>query len=288
MRLPFLALTPACVSLGTAAAYWETGAVNWFYAMLVLFGAAGAHMSVNLFNEYHDFRSGLDFQTRKTPFSGGSGTLPRHPEAASAVLLAGWLTLAFSVGIGIFFMRVRGWRLLPLGMAGAALILTYTPWATRRRWWCLVAPGLGFGPLMVMGTHFVLAGRYSPAAFAASLIPFFLVNNLLLLNQFPDAEADRAAGRDNLPVSWGRKKSAAVYGVFLICAYGAIIVAVFTRTLPAGVLLGLGTAALAWPAGRGARRFADETRELAPYLGLNVIINLLTPVLMAAGLFLWR
>ena len=75
-----------------------------------------------------------------------------------------------------------------LGLAGLLLVFGYTIWFTRDPYLCLIAPGLGFGPFMVMGTHFVLTGNYAWTAFIASLIPFFLVSNLLLLNQFPDVD----------------------------------------------------------------------------------------------------
>ena len=60
MRLPFLILTPACVVLGLAVSIWISGSVNWFHFVLVLIGALSAHISVNVFNEYFDFKSGND------------------------------------------------------------------------------------------------------------------------------------------------------------------------------------------------------------------------------------
>jgi 1,4-dihydroxy-2-naphthoate octaprenyltransferase len=77
------------------------------------------------------------------------------------------------------------------------------PW--KFFWFCWLAPGLGFGPLMVMGTEVALAGQYTLEGFVASLVPFFLVNNLLLLNQYPDIEADKAVGRRHFLVVYGRE-----------------------------------------------------------------------------------
>ena len=82
MRLPFLILTPACVLLGLGTAVWSAGRVNIFYFIAALIGAIFAHIRVNAFNEYFDFRSGLDSCTERTPFSSGSGTLPGKPEFA--------------------------------------------------------------------------------------------------------------------------------------------------------------------------------------------------------------
>jgi 1,4-dihydroxy-2-naphthoate octaprenyltransferase len=194
-RLPFLALTPACIALGLACVQWQQGAIDLLQAMLVLLGAIAAHISVNAFNEYSDFKSGLDATTQRTPFSGGSGVLPAHPELAASTRAMALGSLALCTAIGLYFVRLRGPALLPLGLAGVLLIVLYTQWITRQPWLCLVAPGLGFGPVMILGTQVALTGHYSVAAAAASAVPFFLVNNLLLLNQFPDIEADRRVGR---------------------------------------------------------------------------------------------
>ncbi len=285
-RLPFLLLTPACVVLGLGTAYWETGHVNWLYFVLALIGALAAHISVNALNEYYDFRSGLDTRTQRTPFSGGSGTLPANPAEARKALLWGLFTLAVTAAIGIYFLAVRGWGLLPLGVAGVVLVYLYTVWVTKSPLASLIAPGLGFGTFMVMGTDYVLTGGYHWAAFWASLTPFFLVNDLLLLNQFPDVEADRSVGRRNYPIVLGRPAAAKIYVAFLALAYLSPVVAVALGYLPAWSLLGLLTLVLAVPTAQKALRHADDLPNLMPALGNNVLINLLTPVLMAVGLWL--
>jgi len=150
----------------------------------------------------------------------------------------------------------------------------------------LIAPGLGFGTLMVMGVDFALTGEYSWTAFVASLVPFFLVSNLLLLNQFPDVEADRSIGRSNLPIRIGKKSSAIVYAVFLLLTYVSIVVGVLLDLLPTAALLGLGTILLAVPAAVDAWRYAEETPQLIRPMGLNVLINILTPVLVGVGLLI--
>lgn len=286
MRVPFLVLPPACVLLGIGTAVWQTGGVSFFAAVLALIGALAAHISVNAFNEYYDFKSGLDLKTQRTPFSGGSGTLPENPEMLRTTLVTAWGSFAATTIIGIAFLLIRGSALLPLGLAGLLLVFGYTLWFTRNPFLCLIAPGLGFGPLMVMGTHFVLTGEYSWTAFVASLVPFFLVSNLLLLNQFPDVAADRSVGRKHLPITIGRKKSSYVYGFFLLLTYLSIVVGVLFNWLPGKALIGLVSAVIAVPAFIGAYRYHADMEKLLPYMGMNVVINLLTPVLVAAGLFI--
>ncbi len=285
-RPPFLILTPACLLLGIGTAVWTSEHVNALYAILALVGALCAHISVDTLNEYFDFKSELDFHTNRTPFSGGSGTLPAHPDLAGQVLALGLITLVVTAGIGLFFVWIWGWELLPLGLLGLLIVVIYTPWLAKLPLLCLIAPGLGFGLLMVMGTDFVLTGSYSWTAFAASLTPFFLVNNLLLLNQFPDVDADKIVARRHYPIVIGRRPSSLIYGSFMLLAFVAIVAGVSLGLLPSASLVALLMLVAAVPTVVGAYRHAEHTQKLAPYLKLNVVICIATPVLMAVNLSL--
>ncbi len=55
---------------------WYDGAFFLSWALLALLGLLLAHVSVNVLNDYFDYRSGVDLKTQRTPFSGGSGILP--------------------------------------------------------------------------------------------------------------------------------------------------------------------------------------------------------------------
>ncbi len=288
MRPNFLILTPACVLLGISTAYWSGASLNPIYIILILAGALMAHTSVNALNEYSDFKSGLDLITVKTPFSGGTKSLPENPAKAHLALITGLISLALVAFIGMYFLMERGLWLLPVGIIGIILVYAYTPFITRHPFLCLIAPGLGFGPLMVMGTDFMLTGHYSWTAAWASLVPFFLVSDLLLLNQFPDVEADRQFDRDHYPIRLGRRKSAAIYNAFLVLTYMSIIAGCLLKLLPAGALLGLITLILAVPVMRGVVRYADDIPALIPFMIKNVMINISTPVFVAIGLFFAR
>jgi 1,4-dihydroxy-2-naphthoate octaprenyltransferase len=286
MRVPFLVLAPACVAVGVGTAFWQSRHIEWFQVVLVLVGAVASHVCVNVFNEYFDFTSGLDARTRRTPFSGGSGMLQAHPEMGRSTLILALSVMAVAAGIGLYFVLIRGWQLLPLGMAGMCLLVTYTVWLARDPFLCLIAPGLGFGVLTVMGTHFALTGSYSWPAFVASLVPTFLVSDLLLLNQFPDVDADRSIGRRHFPITIGRRSSAILYGVLLLSAYVSIVAGAILGLLPPFSLLALVTVVLAWKAYQGAYSNAENVPALIPSMGLNVVVNLTAPLLLALGLFI--
>ena len=139
---------------------------------------------------------------------------------------------------------------------------------------------------MVLGTSYVLQGTYDLNSLAASLIPGFLVSNLLLLNQFPDIEADRIAGRRHLLVLLGKSKCALVYSVLVLLTYTSIVLAVTTGLLPAPALIALVTLPLALKTVGGVLKNNEQLSALIPLLGKNVAFTLITPFLLAVGLFL--
>lgn len=287
MRPNFLTLTPACIFLGYAASVADSGfAVSIADAVIVLAGALLAHASVNLLNEYEDFRSGLDFNTVRTPFSGGSGTLPIHPSIAAPTLWTGVAALAGTGVIGLYLVAQSGIGLLPIGLLGLLIIASYTTWITRRPLICLLAPGLAFGPLMVTGTVYVLTGGYTATGLLVSLTPLFLVSGLLLINQFPDLEPDQNAGRRHLPIAVGRRAAARVFAGMLLAAFLPIAAGVGSGLLPPWALLGLLPLPLAFHVARGALRHAEDAARLTPYLGLNVAVIMSTIMALGAGLLL--
>ena len=155
---------------------------------------------------------------------------------------------------------------------------------TRRPLLCLLAPGIGFGPLMVLGTAFVLGGRYSWMALAASMPPLFLVSELLLINQFPDVDADRQVGRRHLPIVMGRRRSAALFGVLIVAAFSAVAIGAAAAVLPALTLIGLVPLPVGLFLARKAYIHADDVPRLVPYMGINVAMIHVTLLLVAIGL----
>ncbi len=286
IRLPFLALTIACVFLGASTVVANGEPVNLALLALALLGALLAHISVNTLNEYFDFKSGLDFKTIKTQFSGGSGALPENPEMAATVLSVGIISSVILFLIGSFFVWYYGAGIMPIGITGLLLITTYTSWLNRHPLICLFAPGLGFGFLMVAGTQFVLQGQYTALSWQVAVIPFFLVNNLLLLNQYPDIRADTEAGRYHFPIAFGVQRSNLVYGFFALLTVVAIIIYVLSGLLPTTSLLALLPMPLAFFALYGAIKHGEAIGNFSQYLAASVAVAILTTFLLGISLLI--
>ncbi|MGV6826616.1 MAG: prenyltransferase [bacterium] len=285
-RLPFLILTPVCVLLGVGLAQQGGREIDVAQLILALAGALLAHLSVNWLNEYRDFRSGLDLQTERTPFSGGSGALPQHPSEATNVLVAGVIALLLLVGVGLYFVVTVGGWIIPIGLTGVLLIATYTDRINRHPWLCLVAPGLGFGLLMVLGTQYVLAGEIAIISWVIGLVPFFLVNNLLLLNQYPDIAADAQSGRRHVAIVYGVTTANRIYALFSLAAALLIFWLVVTALVSPWSLVALLPMLMTWYAWRGAVQYRGALGEHTEFLAANVATAILVPLILGVVLIL--
>ena len=271
--------------LGTSIA-WYDGYFHLGHALLASLGLLLTHISVNTLNDYFDYRSGIDLATRRTPFSGGSGVLPAAGLSPKQVFWLGMTSFLLTIPIGIYFIIVSGWLLLPLLLVAAVCIIIYTPVILKFDWpeW---APGVGLGFLPILGLYFVQTSAYTWHAVVAAIPSGILVHNLLLLNEFPDTEADRKGGRKTMPITIGREKASLVYSVLTVLVYLWIIGSVIARVVPVFSLIALLTLPLAIKAIRGARQHQEMAR-LIPAMANNVLVVLLTQVLLGMGYIMGR
>lgn len=280
-RAPFLLLPVTLVAAGAAAAAWE-GAFGWAETLLALVGLVLLHAAVNALNEASDMASGIDLRTTRTPFSGGSGTLPAGRLTIGA-------TRAFAYTCAVAGGLIGGWFALRLGPmfalligVGAFSVLFYTDVFARVGVGEVMA-GLGLGALPVWGAAWVQGQAPGPAALWAGVPAFFMTFDLLLLNEFPDEEADRAGGRRNIVLLLGRKGAALVYAAAALLVPISVVAAVVLRALPPFAL------AAALPSLLLARPLAwafGDARQPVPLqaLGSNVAWNLSTNTVLALAL----
>ena len=76
IRVRFLLASVIAVSLGLSLTWWNSGSIDIFQAILTMSGVIALHASVDLLNDYWDFKRGIDTKTKRTSMSGGTGVLP--------------------------------------------------------------------------------------------------------------------------------------------------------------------------------------------------------------------
>jgi len=280
-RAPFLLLPVTLVLCGAGAAAFENVAYLGA-SLLAMVGLVAVHVAVNALNEWSDMRRGIDLNTVRTPFSGGSGTLPEGKAPVEAALRLGLAAAGVGLIIGLWFYYRIGAAFLPFMLFGAVFVFGYTD-ALARVGIGEVAAGLGLGGMAVSGVAMVQEGFLGTVSLAASVPAFLMTFNLLLLNEFPDEAADREGGRRNLVLMLGRRGAAWVYAGAALLVPIWIVWCVVSGTFPFWGLLGalpslLLAKPLAWAFGR------PEEAVPIPAMGANVTWNLATNTLLGLGL----
>ncbi len=283
-RAPFLLLAVVLVLVGGGLARAD-GVFSWTPFLLCLGGAVLVHASVNIFNELSDHRTRIDFNTRRTPFSGGSGTLQAGLLSEKQVRAGAWTTLGTAAAIGVYLTARSGWELLLFLVPGGLATVFYTSHLARFALGELAA-GACLGSFVVMGTYFAVTGTITSTAALISIPPGILTSLLLFLNEFPDLEADRAGGRKHLLILLGRRKASVVYAASLAACYLFLVAGVMTKAFSPWVLMSLLTLPLAFKAAATTLRHHEDFAKMVPALGANVGVVLGTDLLLAVAFFI--
>ncbi len=295
-RANFLVLAALLVLIGIALSfkYLPAGqSIRWWDMALLIVGTVLAHASVNLFNEYSDNLTGIDKNTKRTPFSGGSGMMNSGFTKPAQVLAAAIATLLASAAIGVYYGIYAHWSVLIIMLIGAFSIVFYTPVLTKLMLGELFS-GLTLGSLVVLGTFISLTAR--PGQPFATLLPFevimvsippgILTALLLFLNQFPDSEADKQGGRKHLVIKLGYRRASFVYAAGVVATFIIILLLPVTGVSSWWLLLGLLPLPVIMMATVTTLRNYNNTDKLIPALGANIVTVLATDALLALAIFI--
>ncbi|OFI35375.1 hypothetical protein BFC17_16460 [Alteromonas lipolytica] len=287
MRPPFLLLVVSCLTLSFGFVSYLNIDGSWLLFSLILVCGLCAHIAVNMLNEYVDCTSKLDFATNRTPFSGGSGALVSQPDVAHWVKYIGIGFVALTIASGLLVMRYapQAWQsLFAMGVLGIVIVISYTPVLNRFPWLCLISPGLGFGVLMSYGSYVAVSGEHSLTMLLLALIPTLLTNNLLLLNQFPDAASDADHGRNHVLIQYGYLFSARLYLVQWLLTIAVVVATVAAFNLPLYALVCLLPMVPGWKIYQQAKHFSQPDEAFLAAMGQNVMMTLATPLLLGVAL----
>ena len=284
-RPRYLLLSVLLVCLGGSLAR-NYGSFQWPLFWLCLLGLVLLHISANVLNDYFDYSSGIDLETQRTPFNGGSGFLNEGLLQPRQMLVFGLSAFALAIPIGGYLVAKTGWLLLPLFLTGSALAIFNTSYITRLGFGLgELSAGFGLGALPVFGTAWILHGKPEPGFVLAAVPSALWVFNLLLLNEFPDEWADQRGGRKTLVIQLGFVRAWWVYAVLSALAYVWIAAAVLIGALP--VQCGLVFLSLPFAAKAIAlSRKPDFGRDFARAQGSNVGLVLSGHGLLALGYWL--
>ena len=281
LRAPFLTGSVVPVIIGAALAFKE-GEFVFSYFLVALIGVAGLHLGANLLNDYYDAGGSDPINLRLTPFSGGSRVIQNGEVAKGAVLAMALLFFAIGVFAGFWFVFKGRPLVFVIGLMGfaAGWIYSAPPLQLMSRGWGEVLIFFAFGPLVSLGTYYVMSGSLSGSAFLLGIPQGFFITGVIWINQFPDYEADRQAGKNNLVVRLGPKISRNFYCAIMLMAYVSVVLMIFLRGISPLILISFFSFPLAFKAIR------ILWREYLSHEGLIPAQALTIQALIAHGLIL--
>lgn len=209
MRLRTLPVSLAGVLFGVAMAVAGAG-FKAVPALLCFLFALLAQIASNFANEYYDFKAGLDRAGRDGPRRG----VTEGDITPGAMKAATFATLGAACVTGCVLVALYGqWWMYVVGVLTALAVIAYStgPYPLSRNGLGEVAVIFFFGIIPVTLTYYLETGAMSAAVSAASVGIGLMGANVLIVNNYRDADDDAAVGKRTLAVKWGRKTVSIIY-----------------------------------------------------------------------------
>ena len=226
-RLPFHSVGILPFVLGSILAWQQTGTFHWDILAWGTAGVVFVMLATYYAGEYWDHvEDALSAELGPSRFAGGSGVVQRGLLPRRAPLIASIVSVVAALGIALvlqFGYRTGPWTLpfCILALLGGFF------YSTRPVRW--VSTGMGelwiafcYGWLPVAVGHYVQTGRIAALVHWLSLPIGFSIFNVILLNEFPDYQADRSADKHTLTVRLGRERASKLYGLVSLASWIAM------------------------------------------------------------------
>ncbi|MDD3180771.1 MAG: 1,4-dihydroxy-2-naphthoate polyprenyltransferase [Opitutaceae bacterium] len=207
------ALTPVVV--GSALA-WRTGAFDPGAAILCLGFSLLVQIGTNFANDYYDYVKGADTEQRVGPRRAvAAGLVP--PDSMRRMM---WATFGLAFTLGLALVAWGGWWLLIIGVASIVCGIAYTggPWPLGYNGLGDLFVFLFFGLVAVSATFYVQTGRVTADVVLAAAAVGLLAVNILVVNNYRDADTDALAGKKTLVVRFGRRFAVRQYTLSIAAA----------------------------------------------------------------------
>jgi len=284
IRIKFLLASVIAVSVGLAINWQQTSSIDLIPAALTFAGVIALHASVDLLNDYWDFKRGIDTATKRTKMSGGTGVLPEGLLNPSSVYRAGIAFLVLGGVVGAYFVMTHG--IIIAAILGFAILSIYF-YSTK-----IVDSGLAEffvslkGTLIVLGAYFIQTNQLTSEAVLGGIVVGVLSSLVLFIASFPDFEADKSKGRKTLVIVSGKKKAIYIFWAFPIISLGSLIFGVWLELFPISALIALVPIPLIILAGVGLGKNYKNTDLLFPSMSKTLWFSRLTGALFVIGILI--
>ena len=284
IRIRFLLASVIAVSVGLALNWWQNSSIDLLDALLTFAGVMALHASVDLLNDFWDFKRGIDTKTKRTKMSGGTGVLPEGLLKPFSVYRAGIMFLFIGSLIGAYFVITDG--ILIAIILGFAILSIYF-YSTK-----IVDSGLGEffvavkGSMIVIGTFFIQSGQINVESILGGIIVGSLSALVLFIASFPDHDADKSKGRKTLVIAVGKEKASKLFWIFPLISYSVIILGISSSLFPLSSLISFLGMPLMIKSGLGLQKNYNTVENLVPSMSSTLLFSRITGALFVLSLLI--
>ena len=222
-RPKFLVASAAPILVGSFLGYAVVGTFNWTLFILAFLAIMAIHSGANMANDYFDHLSGNDWANKNpTPFSGGSRYIQDGVLPPKSILLTALVALAVgSAGGVVILILTESTFILILGLIGLLGGFFYTAPPLKLGYRCIgeLVIALLFGVFPVYGSYYLQTGLIDTVPLLPALIVGILIFLVILINEFPDLNADAAVNKRTLVVLFGVPVSVWIYRTALLVSF---------------------------------------------------------------------
>ena len=281
IRVKFLLASVIAVSLGLSITWWNSGGIDIFQAILTMAGVVALHASVDLLNDYWDFKRGIDTKTKRTSMSGGTGVLPEGLLKPKSVYNAGILFLIIGGLIGGYFVMLHG---VVIGVILAFAIVSIYFYSTKIVNWGLAEVFVAVkGTLIVMGTYYIQNSDLTDISILSGIVVGILSSLVLFVTSFPDHDADKEKGRRTLVILFGKRNAVSIYYIFPIVSYSVILGCAVMSIIPLFSLISFAALPVAINSIKKLKLSVSDNDKVIPAMRSTLMFSRLAGTLFVIG-----
>ncbi|MDW8799182.1 1,4-dihydroxy-2-naphthoate polyprenyltransferase [Staphylococcus pseudoxylosus] len=256
--------------------------LNLFLAMLI--ACLLIQAATNMFNEYYDFKKGLDDHTSV----GIGGAIVRNGMSPKLVLNLAIVFYIIAAILGIFIAIQSSFWLLPIGLVCMAVGYLYTGGPFPISWTPFgeLFSGIFMGMIIILISFFIQTGNLQSLVVWISIPIVITIGLINMANNIRDRVKDKESGRKTLPILLGKNNSIRFLALMYIVAYALVIYITFFQ--PGGSIFFL-LALLSFPMPiKAVRRFKknDTPQTMMPAMAATGKTNTFFGLLYALGIYI--
>ena len=288
-RPQFLTITAVACLLALAGLHYDKVEIPFWLAVALFASAIIVHAAANIINDVADSDNGTDETNNGAirPFTGGSGIIQQGGLGRNAMYQYAIILFVVAAVFAIPLVIHAGFKLALIGAVGAFLAWGYSapPFKFMSR---------GFGELavasswllVIVGGDFAIRGSFAMTPFVSGISFALLVANLLIVNEFPDIQADIYAEKRNLVVRFQKTFARFIPFVVSVASFVILILLVALGSLPVWSVLAFLSMIPSIIGSVFTFQKPGDKKSLAKAIPLTILSAHLEGILLAIALFI--